>query len=310
MSNIRWSSGFGSSRECPQQNGRRQIQRLAARTADVGGIPVARLIPGQQRRVIGAWCFLDHAGPAHFTAGDQGLRVGPHPHIGLQTFTWMLQGKVLHRDSLGNEQLIRPGQVNLMTAGHGISHTEESVPGESDLHAAQLWIALPMADKDTPPRFDHYPKLPHWSRDGMDFTLLVGEYQEHKAPVLTFSPLVGIDMYASRNVTVGLTLQKDFEYGLLVLEGSMEAQGDSFTVNELAYLGLHRSEMTITLAPGSRVLLVGGEPLNEEIFVWWNFVGHDKQDIVQALADWNDNSGRFGEVRGYDGTPLQAPRLP
>ncbi|WP_116475325.1 pirin family protein [Zobellella maritima] len=310
MSNTQWAASFGSSRECPQVDGQHQIQRLAPRTADVGGIPVARAIPTKQRRLIGAWCFLDHAGPVTFTDNSPGLRVGPHPHIGLQTFTWMLEGEVLHRDSLGNEQVIRPHQVNLMTAGHGIAHTEESVSGGQSLHGAQLWIALPLADKDTPPRFDHYPRLPTWSRDGLDYTLLVGDYLSHKAPTLTFSPLVGIDLYATRQVSTTLSLQPDFEYGLFVLEGNLELQGECFTVNELAYLGLHRSDISISLTPGSRVLLVGGEPLDEDIFIWWNFVGHSKADIAQALADWNDNSGRFGEVYGYDGEPLQAPPLP
>lgn len=310
MSNTQWSASFGSSRECPLVDDQHQVQRLAPRIADVGGIPVARAIPTKQRRLIGAWCFLDHAGPAHFPPGSPGMRVGPHPHIGLQTFTWMLEGEILHRDSLGNQQLIRPHQVNLMTAGHGISHTEESVPGQHSLHAAQLWIALPLADKDTPPRFDHYPKLPSWSRDGIDFTLLVGDYLSHKAPTLTFSPLVGMDLYATRQVSFTLPLREEFEYGLLVLEGGLELQGEAYTVNELAYLGIHRTEVTITLPPGSRVLLVGGEPLDEDIFIWWNFVGHSKEEFARALADWNDNSGRFGEIHGYDGAPLQAPPLP
>ncbi|PSJ43800.1 pirin family protein [Zobellella endophytica] len=310
MSNIQWSASFGSSRECPLVNGQRQIQRLAPRIADVGGIPVARAVPSKQRRLIGAWCFLDHAGPAEFAPGEPGMRVGPHPHIGLQTFTWMLAGEVLHRDSLGYEQVIRPGQVNLMTAGHGIAHTEESLPGQRQLHAAQLWIALPEADKDTPPRFDHYPRLPAWSANGVDFTLLVGDYLSHKAPTLTFSPLLGMDLYAARPATVRLTLREDFEYGLFVLEGSLELDGEHFAANELAYLGLHRTGIEPTLAAGARVLLVGGEPLDEDIFIWWNFVGHSQAEIARALADWNAGSERFGEVHGYDGAPLQAPPLP
>lgn len=141
------SSEVSVSFDCPEdQNGDKQIQRVPARSAQVGGgITVGRILPSSQRRMVGAWCFLDHAGPAVFTSGP-GLRVGPHPHIGLQTFTWMIQGEVLHRDSLGHVQVIKPGQVNLMTAGRGISHTEESLPGEDKLHAVQLWIALPFKD--------------------------------------------------------------------------------------------------------------------------------------------------------------------
>ena len=132
-----------------------QWQRIASRLTDVGGIPVARAIPVKERRTIGPWCFLDHIGPTRFAPGAPGMDVGPHPHIALQTFTWMVEGEILHRDSLGSKQVIRPGQVNLMTAGRGIAHTEESVPNQPDLHAAQLWIALPEADQHTPPRFDH-----------------------------------------------------------------------------------------------------------------------------------------------------------
>ncbi|WP_375056037.1 pirin family protein [Zobellella sp. DQSA1] len=310
MSNTQWSASFGSSRECPLVDGQHQVQRLSPRLADVGGIPVARVLPVRQRRLIGAWCFLDHAGPADFAPGEPGMRVGPHPHIGLQTFTWMLEGEVLHRDSLGYQQVIRPGQVNLMTAGRGIAHTEESLPGQGRLHAAQLWIALPEADKDTPPRFDHYPTLPTWSQGGVDFTLLVGDYLSHKAPTLTFSALLGMDLYAPRQAQLTLPLQPEFEYGLFVLEGSLTLGEDGFAENELAYLGLHRDQVTLTLSSGTRVLLVGGEPLEEDIYIWWNFVGHSKDDIARALADWNAGTARFGVVQGYDGAPLQAPPLP
>lgn len=170
------------------------LQRITSRIKDVGGIPVSRAIPVKERRLIGAWCFLDHAGPSVLKQDNGGFRVVPHPHTCLQTFTWMLEGEVLHRDSLGYEQIIRPGQVNLMTAGHGIAHTEESVPGFPRLHAAQLWIALPEAVKDMPPRFDHYPTLPVWDADGIRHTLLAGDYASYHAPTLCFSDLLGVDL--------------------------------------------------------------------------------------------------------------------
>ncbi|MBS0554280.1 MAG: pirin family protein, partial [Proteobacteria bacterium] len=173
-----------------------RLQRIVARTAEIGGgVSVSRLLPTLQRRMVGAWCFLDHAGPAGFEPGA-GMRVGPHPHIGLQTFTWMIEGEVLHRDSLGHVQVIRPGQVNLMTAGRGISHTEESLPGERRLHAAQLWIALPAAECDCAPAFDHYPDLPVWDEQGCRFTLLAGRWGGREAPARLYSPLVGIDLHA------------------------------------------------------------------------------------------------------------------
>ncbi|WP_306080659.1 pirin family protein [Oceanimonas sp. CHS3-5] len=286
------------------------FERLPARQAEVGGIPVARLLPVRQRRLIGAWCFLDHAGPAQFAAGEPGLRVGPHPHIGLQTFTWMLKGRVLHRDSLGHEQVIQPGQVNLMTAGHGIAHSEESVAGERVLHAAQLWIALPEADRHTPPRFDHYPRLPMWSQQGVCFTLLAGDYAGHKAPTLLFSPLVGLDLHARQAATLTLPLRPEFEYGLLALEENMDVAGERVGPDELVYLGAARDRLELTLEAGARALLLGGEPLEERIYIWWNLVGHSEAEIAEALADWQAGSQRFGTVTGYNGEPMTAPPLP
>lgn len=299
-----------ASPDCPiQGNGEKSIQRIISREAEVGGIPIHRLMPSRQRRMIGAWCFLDHAGPSVFTSGP-GMRVGPHPHIGLQTFTWMLQGEVLHRDSLGNEQVIRPGQVNLMTAGRGIAHTEESLPGEDKLHAAQLWIALPPEATDCAPAFDHHPVLPTWSEAGCEFTLLAGRYKEHHAPARLYSPLLGIDLFSAKGADIPLSLDPAFEYGILTLEGKIQINDQSFTVDELAYLGRGSNELRLQLKPGTRVILLGGEPWTNDVLIWWNFVGHSKAQIAQAQHDWEAGSGRFGPIQGYDGEPLTAPPLP
>lgn len=310
MSNLIKDRELASSRECPVVDGKREIQHIRARTADVGGIPVNRAMPTRHRRTIGAWCFLDHAGPAVFKGDSRGLRVGPHPHTGLQTFTWMIEGKVLHRDSLGNEQVIRPGQVNLMTAGHGISHSEESVEGEKHLHAAQLWIALPYVDRHTNPRFDHYPDLPRWRADDTEFTLLTGEFAGYHAPALTFSPLVGLDIAARAGSMHTLPLRRDFEYGVLSLEGELDIEGDTFRENELAYLGRGRDEVTLSLPDNGRLILIGGEPLDEDILIWWNFVGHSREEIAAAQRDWEEGSDRFGEIWEYDGERLMPPPLP
>ncbi|SHE92866.1 hypothetical protein SAMN02745148_01461 [Modicisalibacter ilicicola DSM 19980] len=294
----------------PGFDGRRLIQHLAARTADVGGIPVSRLIPQRERRQIGAWCFLDHAGPADFSPDSTGLRVGPHPHTCLQTFTWMLAGDILHRDSLGSEQVVRPGEVNLMTAGHGIAHTEESLPGETKLHAAQLWIALPYAHRDTAPRFDHYSDLPRWREQEVDVTLLIGSLNGREAPTLAFSPLVGADMLARSASRLRLDLRQAFEYGVLVLEGALRIGRDRFEPNELAYLGGGLEDVTFEFDAGTRVLLLGGEPLGEDIFIWWNFVGHSKTEVAQAQCDWESGDPRFGEVPGFNGERLMPPPMP
>lgn len=310
MSNLVNDADLSSSLDCPIVDGKRQVQHVTPRTADVGGIPVNRVLPSRHRRLIGAWCFLDHAGPAVFKGDARGLRVGPHPHIGLQTFTWMIEGEVLHRDSLGNEQVIRPGQVNLMTAGRGISHTEESVTGESHLHAAQLWIALPEAHRRTDPRFDHYPTLPQWQEGDVVLTLLTGEFAGQRAPTLAFTPLVGLDLAATSGGSLHLPLREDFEYGLLPLEGELVIEGERFATNELAYLGRGRSQVALELPAGGRAILVGGEPLGEEILIWWNFVGHSKAEIIEAQRDWEAGSERFGSIPQFDGKRLEPPPLP
>lgn len=286
-----------------------KLQLIDSRTTDVGGIPVARAIPAKERRTIGPWCFLDHIGPARFAPGEPGLNVGPHPHIGLQTFTWMLEGEILHRDSLGSEQVIRPGQVNLMTAGQGIAHTEESVPGHSSVHAAQLWIALPEASQATRPRFDHYPDLPRWQQQGIGFTLLIGHHQDRQAPTLSFAPILGLDLQAEETRTLTLPLAPEFEHGLLALAGEVAVAGQTLAAEQLAYLAPGTSEVTLTLKAGARLLLIGGEPLAKPLQVWWNFVSFDKEAIRIAAQDWQSEDARFGEVVGYDGARLIAPPL-
>ena len=291
------------------------LQRITARSADIGGgIAVQRVLPTRQRRSIGAWCFLDHAGPAHFEPGG-GMRVAPHPHIGLQTFTWMIAGEVLHRDSLGNEQRIRPGEVNLMTAGHGISHTEESLDDERQLHAAQLWIALPPEAADCAPAFDHHPELPRWDEAGCAFTLLAGEWGGRRAPARLYSPLVALDLHAPAASTLTLALQPDFEYGVLVLEGEARLGGEHFAKDELAFSPAGARTLELQLGAGTRAILIGGEPRQGEIVIWWNFVGHDRESVARACADWERERAagggeRFGRVEGFDGEALAAPPVP
>lgn len=310
MSTHETHSELSPSRDCPINDGVRAIQRITSRSAEVGGgIPVSRLLPSRHRRMIGAWCFLDHAGPAVFES-DHGLRVGPHPHIGLQTFTWMIEGQVLHRDSLGNTQVIRPGQVNLMTAGYGITHTEESLEGQDRLHAVQLWIALPNAARERPPAFNHYADLPKWQVDGLELTLLAGAFDQYKAPTCIFSPLVGLDLVAQSAVDTGLALDARYEYGVLPLRGQWRVNGEVFGENELAYLGRGLDTLDLEASAGARAIVLGGLPFEEEIFLWWNFVGHSKAEIAQAQEEWERGGARFGEVSGFDGPRLTAPAIP
>ena len=286
-------------------------ERLGTRMADVGGLPVHRAVPQRALRKVGAWCFLDHLGPA-VQRGDRSLQVGPHPHIGLQTFTWMIEGEVLHRDSLGSEQVIRPGQVNLMTAGQGIAHSEESL-GSPHIHAAQLWIALPGAERRMPPRFQHYPDIPRCSHDGLEVRVLAGEALGQVSPVQVHSPLVALDLSlgadAPSAVTTGLPLRADFEYAVLGLTGEITVDALPAVPDELLFLPAGRSTLRLQCTPGTRLLLVGGAPMHEDVLVWWNFVGRTQEEIAQALTDWEAGTGRFGPPVASPLPPLRAPVL-
>lgn len=286
------------------------VTRIAARNADLGeGMIVRRILPSRQQRMVGAWCFLDHAGPVEF-APNHGMHVGAHPHTGLQTFTWLIEGEVLHRDSLGHEQIIRPGQVNLMTAGRGIVHTEDSVADGQRLHAAQLWIALPPEAQDCPPDFAHHPDLPQWQANAATLTLLAGNYGGRTAPTRLYSPLLGIDIASAVAGMVALDLQPDFEYGLLPLTGSVSLGGECFQADEFAYIGRGRERLHLDLASGSKVLLLGGEPFEEPVLMWWNFVGFSKEAITDAQRRWEQGDPCFGPVGDGTTRRLTSPPLP
>ena len=282
-------------------------ERVALRSAEVGdGLLARRALPHRDRRMVGAWCFLDHLGPLAFDAGH-GLRVGPHPHIGLQTFTWMIEGEVVHRDSLGNEQAIAPGQVNLMSAGRGISHAEDSVEGRGGrLHAVQLWIALDEAHRHGAPAFRNHPDLPVVSRKGFRITLLVGAALGHVSPVEVFSPLVGMDVRAEAGGSIEIPLDPAFEHAVLPLVGEIEIDGASFDQDALAYLAPGAHSATLRCDAAAHCVLVGGVPFGENVLLWWNFVARTQEEILAATADWNADRG-FGEVRGSPSHPLVAP---
>lgn len=288
----------------------RAIERIQSRKGSLGeGMEIARILPVRGRRMIGAWCFLDHLGPIAFPAGA-GMHVGEHPHTRLQTFTWMIEGEILHRDSLGSEQVIRPGQVNLMTAGHGIAHTEDSVTPGARLHAAQLWIALPDAAAEQAPSFAHYPSLPQWQAQGCDWSLMAGSYATYTAPTQLFSPLLGLEVLSTEGGTVTLDLRADFEYGLCALTGGFDVADQSLAMDELAYVAPGSTTAQLQLQPGTRLLVIGGAPFAESITMWWNFVGPDMASMRTYRAQWEAQDARFGSVPGGQGRRLQAPALP
>lgn len=281
-------------------------QRLPARKTILGvDTPILRALPHRERRMVGAWCFLDHLGPTQFAPGD-GMHVGAHPHIGLQTFTWMIEGEVMHRDSLGNEQVIRPGQVNLMTAGHGISHTEDSAAEGARMHAAQLWIALPDAERERAPAFQNHPELPVRALSDWQVTVLAGSALGATSPAHVFTPLVGLELLAPAAGEVRLPLDPGFEHAAMVLEGEVWVDGERLDADELLYLPPGADGVNLRSRGPLRLLWLGGQPwADTPMLLWWNFVGRDQAGLEAALADWNGDSGRFGTVR--PGSP--APRL-
>jgi redox-sensitive bicupin YhaK (pirin superfamily) len=240
------------------------------------------------------------------------MRVGPHPHTGLQTVTWLVAGEVLHRDSLGNSQEIRPGQLNLMTAGRGISHAEETPPEHSPvLQGVQLWVALPHAVRDMAPAFASFTDLPVVTHRGLAATVLIGEIDGAASPAPAHSPLLGADVTLSPGTDEALPLRPDFEYAVLALDGTATVDGVALSPGPLLYLDTGRSSVRLAAPAGaSRVLLLGGEPFEERLVMWWNFVARDHDEIVQMRADWADATPRFGTVRGYDGPALAAPPMP
>ena len=287
---------------------RRGTEVTQARIARVGDLDVRRLLPLRQRRSVGAWCFVDHYGPASVD-GVAGMQVPPHPHIGLQTVTWLIAGTVLHRDSLGSEQLIRPGQLNLMTAGHGIAHSEES-PEDHDpwLHGVQLWLALPDAHRQVTPDFEHHTDLPALRLGGLETTVFAGSLAGVTSPARVFSGVVGAELAAPADAAGTVPLEPGSEHVLFAAFGAAAADGTELRPGSLLYLPPGCGSVAINASPGARLFLLGGEPLGEPLLMWWNFVGRTPDDIATAARDWATGQ-RFGTVTGYHGAPLAAPPL-
>lgn len=291
--------------EVPVQAG--GLELTDARQAQVGDMTVRRLLPLRLRRSVGAWCFVDHYGPTSVD-GVAGMQVPPHPHIGLQTVTWLFTGNVVHRDSLGSEQMIRPGQLNLMTAGRGIAHAEESpVEHDPELHGVQLWVALPDAHRGAEPGFEHHADLPETVAGGFGITVFMGGLAGTRSPATAFSRIVGAELRARERTRTAVALDPEFEHVIFVVEGSAEVEGTLLGPGHLLYVPTGRERVGIGAPGGSRLLLLGGVPLGEPLLMWWNFVARTPEEIAAARAVWRE--GRFGEVGGYTGDPLPAPPL-
>ncbi|MFD7811501.1 pirin family protein [Streptomyces sp. NPDC059785] len=293
-------------------DGESRVEVLTPRDVPLGGpraMTVRRTLPQRARTLIGAWCFADHYGPDD-VASTGGMDVAPHPHTGLQTVSWLFSGEIEHRDSLGTHARVRPGELNLMTGGRGISHSEVSTPDTSVLHGVQLWVALPGEHRLTEPDFEHYAPEPV-VLDGAEARVFLGELAGTASPVKTFTPLLGAEILLAPRAELTLAVDPDFEHGLLIDQGEVRFAGTPLHRGDLGYA--HPGTATLTLANASdtpaRTVLLGGTPFGEEIIMWWNFIGRSHEEIAQARSDWMAGT-RFGEVRGYDGDPLPAPELP
>lgn len=289
------------------------VEVLEARDVPLGGpraLQVRRTLPQRARTLIGAWCFADHYGPVEVPATG-GMDVPPHPHTGLQTVSWLFSGEVEHRDSLGSHALIRPGEMNLMTGGRGIAHSEVSTPDTELLHGVQLWVALPEAHRDAERDFQHYVPEPV-EVFGAEIRVFLGSLAGAASPVRTFTPLLGAQIDLEPNAAITLAVDPAFEHGLLVDAGDVRLGGTVVRPAELGYVAAGLDVLTLSNCSDepARTVLLGGPPFDEAIVMWWNFVARSHDDIVQAREEWEAGSERFGEVEGYPGRRLPAPPLP
>ncbi|WP_307828006.1 pirin family protein [Nocardioides sp. SYSU D00038] len=288
------------------------VEVMTPREVPLGGpraMSVRRTLPQRQRSLVGAWCFVDHYGPDP-VAESGGMRVPPHPHTGLQTVSWLFTGEIEHRDSAGHHAMVRPGEVNLMTAGHGISHSEVSTAATTTLHGAQLWVALPDAARDTAPAFTHHAPDPV-SGDGWEARVFLGSLLGVTSPVPAFSPLVGAELLLEPGTVLELDVDPEFEHGVLVDAGAISLAGVAVAPHELAFQPAGSSTLVVHAGPDPvRLLVLGGEPFAEPIVMWWNFVGRSHDEIAGFREEWQAQLGPDGLRDGRFGVPVDDPLPP
>ncbi len=311
---------------------------LESREVPLGGVramEVHRFLPQRELPMVGAWCFLDRFGPQVTR-----MRVEPHPHIGLQTVTWPFEGDVRHRDSVGSDVVVRRGALNLMTSGAGISHSEYSMgDGEVPLDALQLWVALPESRRHGPALFEQHDQLPTVPLEALngergDAVVVLGEFAGVASPASAFTPIVGAEIRVPAGSRVRLPLRADWEHALVAVDGAIRvlvgttpARQDDTRVDaaastlpdssavdlerlQLLYLGILRDEIVVESRSGATLFLLGGEPFEDDIVMWWNFVGRSHEEIVTARDAWESRDARFGHVVGHGDERIPAPPLP
>jgi redox-sensitive bicupin YhaK (pirin superfamily) len=272
---------------------------IAPRERDIGGLTVRRILPHAERRMIGPFIFFDHMGPVDLPPG-KGIDVRPHPHIGLATVTYLFTGSMIHRDSLEYVQKITPGAVNWMTAGRGIVHSERTGPEErstdENLHGIQSWVALPLADEEIEPSFRHHPSgsIPTLDDDGVRMRLIAGSAFGETSPVATCSPMfyLEVDLPAGKSVAMPSDHEQRAVY---VVDGIVTAAGTSVAHGQMAVLNDH-TDVTIRADVPTKVMLLGGAPMDGTRHIWWNFVASSQDRIEKAKDDWVKR--RFDDIPG------------
>jgi len=274
----------------------------------LAGLTIHRALPVRGRRMVGPWCFLDRFGPLTFANGKP-MDVGAHPHIGIQTVSWLLDGEIVHHDTLGHDAPLRPGGVNVMTAGAGIAHAEETPKRNSGrLSGVQLWVALPDAHRNRPASFQHVDAVPTLILPGGLAQVITGELGGTSSPAERFSDLTGADVEVRPGEAVTLPLRGEFEHAFFLLDGDCVFEGQDIEARTLYYLPPGRSEGEFKSREGARVLLLGGTPFGEKVLMWWNFVARTTAEIQAARRDWAEHR-RFGKIPGYRGERMEAPEM-
>lgn len=294
---------------------------LETREVPLGGVramSVHRSLPQRDLPLVGAWCFLDRFGPQ-----ETRMRVEPHPHIGLQTVTWPYLGEVRHRDSVGSDVVVRRGALNLMTSGAGISHSEYSVGTDAaPLDALQLWVALPEARRHGAPAFEQHAVLPAMELTATTgapgtATVVLGELGGVTSPATVYTPIVGAELQIAGGSAVRVPLNPEWEHALVVVSGDAAVAGEGDTGETVAvdaahllYLGIHRDEVVVSSPAGATLFLLGGEPFEDDVVMWWNFVGRTHEEIVEAREAWESGTERFGHVIDHGDERIPAPPMP
>ena len=290
-----------------------RIEVREGRSAEVGGMGIMRVLPTKGRRMIGPWCFVDLMSPEDVANPDP-MEVGPHPHIGLSTVTWLFEGEALHTDSLGSEQVIRPGELNLMVAGHGIAHAELEVrPGSRQsigeyVRGAQMWLAQPEATRHGSSSFAHHKDLPWTELDGGEAQVLVGSLAGVASPAVSDWPVVGAEL-RFRGGVINAGIDPEHEHGIVPIDRRVVVDGVIVEPGSVALVPTGFSRLSLeTEGAAGRVMLLGGAPFPERVQMWWNFVARSKEELTQAWRDWsNHDDDRFAPVRS-DLTRIDAPR--